>query len=48
LSCAEITESSELICPRHGWRFDLKAGGIHEKSGKSLKAIPLLIQEKLS
>lgn len=48
LSCAEITKSSELICPRHGWRFDLKAGGIHKKSGKSLKAKPCLIQEILS
>ncbi len=48
LSCAEISEKSEVICPRHGWRFDLKAGGINEKSGKSLKAIPSLIQEKRS
>lgn len=42
LSCAEISEKSEVICPRHGWRFDLKAGGIHEKSGKSLKAVSSL------
>ena len=48
LSCAEISEKSEVICPRHGWRFNLKAGGVNEKSGKSLKAIPSFIQEKLS
>jgi len=48
LSCAEISETSEVICPRHGWRFDLKDGGIHDKSGKSVKASPPLVKSVLN
>jgi UDP-MurNAc hydroxylase len=33
---ANITDENILICPRHGWEFDLSNKGINQKSGKSL------------
>ena len=38
LTCAEITEDGKLICPRHGWEFDLENGGVDRRSGESIMA----------
>ena len=38
LSQARIVNGRYLVCPRHGWRFDLDDGGINAESGLTLEA----------
>ena len=38
LSKADINLNNELICPAHGWLFDLKEKGIDKKSNLSINA----------
>ena len=36
--CGSAIKDNILICPRHGWEFDLKDGGINKKSGETICA----------
>ena len=35
---ATITKQNLLICPRHGWEFDLNANGINKSSGETVNS----------
>ena len=34
-----VIDGSCVVCPRHGWRFDLEQGGVDVRSGTSINAI---------
>lgn len=36
---ANITDENILICPRHGWKFDLSNKGISQSSDNSINAL---------
>ena len=36
---ANITDENILICPRHGWEYDLSNKGISQSSGNSINAL---------
>ena len=36
---AKITPDNMLICPRHGWKFDLNKDGENISSGESIHAV---------
>lgn len=36
---AVITDNNMLICPRHGWEFDLNNKGVNKSSGETINAI---------
>lgn len=38
LSKARIIKGRYIVCPRHGWKFDLDDGGINVESGLTLEA----------
>ena len=33
-----LTDENILICPRHGWKYDLSNKGINQSSDKSINA----------
>ena len=35
---AKITPDNNLICPRHGWEFDLNQNGLNKSSGETLNS----------
>jgi UDP-MurNAc hydroxylase len=39
LSCAKIDDHGFLVCPRHGWKFNLSGGGESLKTGTSINSI---------
>ena len=39
LKDAEIVSDNYLICPRHGWKFDLNRNGICKSSGETINAV---------
>jgi UDP-MurNAc hydroxylase len=41
LAYAIIDEQMNLVCPRHGWKFDLTCGGMCKSSGMSINAVKL-------
>ena len=41
LSEAAIDKDGYLICPRHGWRFDLHDGGISNRTNTTINAVTL-------
>ena len=45
LTYAQINDKNELICPAHGWRFNLEKDGVDEKSTLSIKSIALKKEE---
>ncbi|MEW9710969.1 Rieske (2Fe-2S) protein [Paenibacillus sp. SI92] len=38
-------EDGELVCPMHGWTFDLHTGACLNIPGKGLQPIPVVVRE---
>ena len=44
LSCGRV-EGAEVLCPRHGWRFDLVSGRCHSNPRFQVSTVPVIIDE---